>query len=135
MIPLSLWLSDHRLQSLASDVPSVLKMDQDWLADGDGPLNIEVRLAAAREQALDEGRRETESMVSAAREEEKAKSMAREAISRRSGQRVVLRWLRRVSPISDWSFMPPLAMPSTASSRHFFLISPVSGRCRNSSSF
>ena len=97
MIPLSLWLSDDRLHSLASDVPSMLKVDQDWLVDGKGSLDIEVQLANAREQALCEGRGEAEALVSAAREEENARSMGREA-------NLTAKWSARCVALAETGF-------------------------------
>lgn len=97
MIPLSLWLSDDRSHSLAPDVPSMLKADRDWLIDGEDTLDIEVQLAAAREQALCEGRSEAEAMVSAAREEENAKSMAREA-------NLTAKWSARCVALAETGF-------------------------------
>lgn len=97
MIPLSLWLADDRLHSLASDVPSILELGRDWLAERDGSLNIEVQLAAAREQALGQGRGEAEAMVAAAREEENAKSMAREA-------NLTAKWSARCVALAETGF-------------------------------
>ena len=97
MIPLSLWLSGNRLHPLGTDELPIAELDRDWSVRDDDSLGIELQMTAARDEALRQARTEAEAMISAARDEENGRSMAREA-------NLTAKWSARCVALAETGF-------------------------------